>query len=146
MEAKKRTCITNSFSRVVPPENCLAFSDKPRISGWTTQKAKQMNKPDADTMEGYAVPVSQNHHSGLVQFLSAVLSLTTIECKQRREHASHIVSVEWFLQRTVSPSVINLAFLAGDRFMRLSHSLSASANVLPDRSIRVLLCVGNFMM
>ena len=39
-----------------------------------------MNKPDApengvnpDAMEGYAVPVSQNHHSGLVQFLSAVL-------------------------------------------------------------------------
>ena len=31
--------------------------------------------------------------------------------------------------------------LVGDRFMRLSHSLSASANVLPDRSVRVLLCV-----
>jgi hypothetical protein len=39
-----------------------------------------MNKPDApkhgvnpDTMEGYALPASQDHHSGLVQFLSAVL-------------------------------------------------------------------------
>jgi hypothetical protein len=39
-----------------------------------------MNKPGApengvnpDAQEGYALPVSQNHHSGLVQFLSAVL-------------------------------------------------------------------------
>ena len=79
-------------------------------------------------------------------FEALIYSLTTTEWKQRREHASQIVSVEWFHQRTVSPSVINLAFLVGDRFMRLSHSLSASANVLPDRSVRVLLCVGNFMM
>ena len=79
-------------------------------------------------------------------FEALIYSLATIECKQRREHASHIVSVEWFHQSTVSPSVINLAFLAGDRFMRLSHSLSASANVLLDRSVSVLLCVGNFMM
>jgi hypothetical protein len=79
-------------------------------------------------------------------FEALIYSLTTTEWKQRREHASQIVSVEWFHQRTVSPSVINPAFLVGDRFMRLSHSLSASANVLPDRSVRVLLCVGNFMM
>ena len=46
----------------------------------TTQNAKQMSKPHApengvnpDAQEGYAVPVSQNHHSELVQFLSAVL-------------------------------------------------------------------------
>jgi hypothetical protein len=39
-----------------------------------------MSKPHApkngvnpDAQEGYAVPVSQNHHSELVQFLSAVL-------------------------------------------------------------------------
>jgi hypothetical protein len=39
-----------------------------------------MNKPDApenvvnpDAQEGYAVPTSQDHHSELVQFLSAVL-------------------------------------------------------------------------
>jgi hypothetical protein len=39
-----------------------------------------MNKPNApengvnpDAQEGYAVPASQDHHSELVQFLSAVL-------------------------------------------------------------------------
>jgi hypothetical protein len=39
-----------------------------------------MSKPDApengvnpDAQEGYVVPVSQNHHSELVQFRSAVL-------------------------------------------------------------------------
>ena len=79
-------------------------------------------------------------------FEALIYSLATIECKQRREHVSQIDSVEWFHQRTVSSSVINLAFLAGDRFMRLSHSLAASVNILPDRSVRVLLCVGNFMM
>ena len=79
-------------------------------------------------------------------FEALIYSLTTNEWKQRREHVSKIVSVEWFHQRTVSPSVMDLAFLAGDRFMRLSHSLSAPVNILPDRSVRVLLCVGNFMM
>ena len=62
-----------------------------------TQKAKQMNKPDApengmnpDTMEGYAVPVSQNHHSGLVQFLSAVLE----DCfKIFKENCLHFLSL-----------------------------------------------------
>jgi hypothetical protein len=79
-------------------------------------------------------------------FEALIYSLTTIEWKQRKEHASQIVSVEWFHQRTVSPSVMDLAFLAGDMFIRPKHSLSASVNVLPDRSVRVLLCVGKFMM
>ena len=78
-------------------------------------------------------------------FEALIYSLTTNEWKQRREHVSQIVSVEWFHQRTVSPSVMDLAFLAGDRFMRISHSLSAPINILPDRSVRVLVCVGNFM-
>jgi hypothetical protein len=79
-------------------------------------------------------------------FEALFYSLATIEWKQRREHGSQIVSVEWFHQRTVSPSVMDLAFLAGDRFMRLSHSLSAPVIILPDRSVRMLLCVGHFMM
>ena len=72
-------------------------------------------------------------------FEALIYSLTTIEWKQRREHALQIVSVEWFHQRTVSPSVMDLAFLTGDRCIGPSHSLSASVNVLPDRSVLVTL-------
>jgi hypothetical protein len=54
-----------------------------------------MNKPDApengmnpDAQEGYAVPASQDHHSELVQFLSAVLEDCLKIFKEKRSSFS----------------------------------------------------------
>jgi len=43
-----------------------------------------------------------------------------------------VCSVEWFHKRTISSEVINVAFLACDRFIRLRHLLDMSLSVSVD--------------